>query len=171
MKNWRRPWRGHGRRQPVPVREVVSVGKLTAKQMLYVQEYVNDPSFNQTQAAIRAGYSERSARRIAAENMTKPDIRAAIEAAMRERLERSSQAQIQLLNRLDSIIDTPASDAQDSDLRYASQLRAIELKGQYLGMWGKNAVNVSASVTVSGASDVRGLSDAELERIAGEPDE
>lgn len=45
---------------------------LTEKQKLFCLEYLVD--FNATKAAIRAGYSEHSARSIASENLTKPDI-------------------------------------------------------------------------------------------------
>jgi phage terminase small subunit len=48
----------------------------TDKQQAFIREYLVD--FNATQAAIRAGYSERSARSIGAENLAKPDILAAI---------------------------------------------------------------------------------------------
>ena len=46
--------------------------KLTPKQERFVDEYLLD--LNATQAAIRAGYSKRSARAIGAENLTKPNI-------------------------------------------------------------------------------------------------
>ena len=45
---------------------------LNDKQKRFCQEYLKD--LNATQAAIRAGYSEKSARSIANENLTKPDI-------------------------------------------------------------------------------------------------
>jgi phage terminase small subunit len=54
--------------------------KLTAKEHRFVEEYQVD--FNATQSALRAGYSPRSARSIGAENLTKPDICAAIAAAV-----------------------------------------------------------------------------------------
>jgi phage terminase small subunit len=56
---------------------------LTAKQRRFVEEYLID--LNGTQAAIRAGYSSRTARAIGSENLTKPDIQAAIERAMADR--------------------------------------------------------------------------------------
>jgi len=56
---------------------------LTAKQQLFVKEYLVD--LNATQAAIRAGYKEKTARAIGAENLTKPNIQAAIEEAMNKR--------------------------------------------------------------------------------------
>ena len=61
--------------------------KLTPKQVRFVQEYLIDP--NAAQAAIRAGYSAKTARVIGHENLTKPDIAAAIEKAMAERAERT----------------------------------------------------------------------------------
>lgn len=61
--------------------------ELTAKQRAFVREYLID--LNATQAAIRAGYSEDTARSIGAENLTKPDVVAAVEAAMKLRSERT----------------------------------------------------------------------------------
>jgi phage terminase small subunit len=61
--------------------------KLTPKQERFVQEYLID--LNAAQAAIRAGYSPKTARVIGHETLTKPDIAAAIEKAMAERAERT----------------------------------------------------------------------------------
>ncbi len=58
---------------------------LTAKQQAFIQEYLVD--LNATQAAIRAGYSKRTARYIGAENLTKPVIAAAIALAKAKRAE------------------------------------------------------------------------------------
>lgn len=55
---------------------------MTAKQRRFVEEYLT--SYNATQAAIAAGYSERTARHIGSENLAKPDIRAAIESRLDE---------------------------------------------------------------------------------------
>lgn len=61
--------------------------KLTAKQQRFVEEYLVD--LNATQAAMRAGYSEKTAHRIGAENMQKPAITEAIQQRMGERSERT----------------------------------------------------------------------------------
>ncbi|MEN4621791.1 terminase small subunit [Pantoea agglomerans] len=45
---------------------------LTDKQEMFCREYLID--LNATQAAIRAGYSDNTARKIGSENLTKPDI-------------------------------------------------------------------------------------------------
>ena len=51
--------------------------RLTDKQKRFVAEYLVD--LNATQAAIRAGYSQNTARAIGCENLTKPDIQQAIQ--------------------------------------------------------------------------------------------
>ena len=48
--------------------------KLTDKQRRFCEEYLVD--MNATQAALRAGYSTRSAHSIGSENLTKPEVRA-----------------------------------------------------------------------------------------------
>lgn len=60
--------------------------QLTPKQAAFVAEYLLD--LNATQAAIRAGYSERTAYRTGADNLRKPQIARAIEAAQADRAER-----------------------------------------------------------------------------------
>ncbi len=57
--------------------------KLTAKQQRFCDEYLID--LNATQAAIRAKYSKKTARKIGQENLTKPDIKAYIERRMSEK--------------------------------------------------------------------------------------
>lgn len=56
--------------------------KLTAKQERFVQEYLID--LNATQAAIRAGYSKKSARQVGTENLSKPSIKQAIEEKLKQ---------------------------------------------------------------------------------------
>lgn len=53
------------------------MAKLTEKQKRFVQEYLVD--LNATQAAIRAGYSKKTAQQIATENLSKPVIQAEIQ--------------------------------------------------------------------------------------------
>jgi len=71
---------------------------LTPKQRRFVDEYLVD--LNATQAAIRAGYSARTARSIAEENLTKPDIAEAIAAAQAARAERTQVTADRVLREL-----------------------------------------------------------------------
>jgi len=56
--------------------------ELTIKQRRFIEEYIND--YNATRAAISAGYSEKTARSIGCELLTKPDIRKAIKQLLEE---------------------------------------------------------------------------------------
>jgi phage terminase small subunit len=58
--------------------------RLSKKQKLFVDEYLVD--FNATQAAIRAGYSPKSARTTAAQSLRKPAVKEAITEAQAPRL-------------------------------------------------------------------------------------
>lgn len=61
------------------------MAELNELQERFCQEYVID--LNGTQAAIRAGYSEKSSRQIASENLSKPSIRNRISELAKERNE------------------------------------------------------------------------------------
>lgn len=56
---------------------------INRRQRLFIEAYLCN-GFNATKAAIAAGYSERSARSIGAENLTKPDILAELETYLAE---------------------------------------------------------------------------------------
>lgn len=73
--------------------------KLTKKQELFCKAYLAN-GFNGTQAAIKAGYSEDSAREIASENLTKPNIQDFINKRMQkveEKLEITAEWKMQKL--------------------------------------------------------------------------
>lgn len=74
------------------------MAKLTPKQERFVEEYLVD--LNATQAAIRAGYSPKSANEIAAENLAKPSIRARIDQAIAERSRRTGINQDRVIREL-----------------------------------------------------------------------
>jgi len=60
---------------------------LTPKQQRFVDEYLVD--LNATQAAIRAGYSPKTAKQAGHEALTKPDVQAAVSAAQEKRSQRT----------------------------------------------------------------------------------
>ena len=71
---------------------------MTPKQQRFVEEYLVD--LNATQAAIRAGYSPKTAYSVACENLTKPEITAAVAAAKAERSQRTQVDADWVLKRL-----------------------------------------------------------------------
>ncbi len=81
----------------------MSTKNLTPKQQCFIEEYLID--LNATQAAIRAGYSPRTARAIACENLAKPDIQEAIAEAKRERSEATKIDAEYVLRRLHQIVE------------------------------------------------------------------
>ena len=62
----------------------MAVMRYTSKQKAFIKEYLRD--FNATQAAIRAGYSRKTAYSIACELLKKPEIQTAIRRDLDERL-------------------------------------------------------------------------------------
>lgn len=68
---------------------------LTAKQARFVAEYLID--LNATQAAIRAGYSKKTAQMIGFENLSKPIISEALSERMRAREARTEITQDRVL--------------------------------------------------------------------------
>lgn len=101
---------------------------LTPKQAAFVREYMID--LNATQAAIRAGYSEKTANRIGAENLSKPVIQEAI-----QQLHKAAEEKCAVT--VEWILSEIAKIAQDEEVKTADRLRALELLGKHLGLWEK----------------------------------
>lgn len=76
---------------------------LTDKQRRFVDEYLVD--LNATQAAIRAGYSQKTARQIGDENLSKPDIAEAVQEAQVTRAKRTEITQDEVINDLRELRD------------------------------------------------------------------
>lgn len=85
---------------------------LTQKQRLFVDEYLVD--LNATQAAIRAGYSKKTAGQIGDENLKKPQIAIAIKQAMDSRNKRVQINSDYVLNRLVEIDQLDVLDILDN---------------------------------------------------------
>lgn len=88
-------------------------GKLTRKQQRFVDEYLLD--LNASQAAIRTGYSEKTAGAIGFELLKKPEISEAIETAMANRSERTKIDADWLLSRLASEAEADVGDLYGDD--------------------------------------------------------
>ena len=86
---------------------------LTDKQEMFCREYLID--LNATQAAIRAGYSENTARKIGSENLSKPDIAQRIIDLKSERNERVEVNADYVLRRLVEIDEMDVLDILKDD--------------------------------------------------------
>ena len=89
------------------------MANLTPKQQRFVEEYLID--LNATQAAIRTGYSEKTAKEIGSENLTKPNIAKAIEEAQNKRAEQTQIDAAYVLKRLVEIDQMDVLDIMDDD--------------------------------------------------------
>ena len=104
------------------------MAKLTDKQTAFVREYLVD--LNATQAAIRAGYSERTASRIGPQLLGKTCVREAIEKAQAKRARR---VEVKAEDVLRGVIEVTTQARDSGDLKTA--LKGYELQGKHLGMW------------------------------------
>lgn len=86
---------------------------MTAKQKRFCEEYLID--LNATQAAIRAGYSPETAKSVGSENLTKPDLRARIDAEIAKRSRRTGVSADRVVRELAKIAFVNAADIIDPD--------------------------------------------------------
>ena len=84
---------------------------MNKRQKVFVQEYLKD--LNATQAAIRAGYSSKTARAIANRLLTNVDIAKAVKSAMDIRAKKTEITQEWVINRLKQIAGTNMTDLAD----------------------------------------------------------
>jgi len=94
---------------------------LTDKQEMFCREYLID--LNATQAAIRAGYSAKTANRTASENMSKPDVQSRIAELKAQRNDLVGINATYVLNRLVEIDQMDVLDILNStgELKPVSQ--------------------------------------------------
>jgi phage terminase small subunit len=101
---------------------------LTPKQAAFCREYLVD--LNGTQAAIRAGYSPKTANEQAAQLLAKLSISSVIQKAMDERAKR---VEISADDVLGDILETRKAAAAEG--KHSDRLRANELLGKHLKLF------------------------------------
>lgn len=142
------------------------MANLTPKQQRFVEEYLID--LNATQAAIRAGYSEKTAKVIAAQNLSKLNVQEAIEEAQSKRTERTEITQDYVLTNIQKVIercmqvqqvDNCLTQTEDGELAQAfmfkeqGALKGLELLGKHLGMF-KDKVEHSGKLEIESLSSL-----------------
>ncbi len=140
------------------------MAKLTAKQRRFCDEYLID--LNATQAAIRAGYSEKNARNIASENLAKPNIKAYIDERMTEKESQLIATQDEVLKYLTSVLRGESQSTEivvegtgdgcseartlKKEPSEKDRLRAAELLGKRYGLYtDKVETDVDMALTVN----------------------
>lgn len=119
---------------------------LTDKQQIFVNEYLID--LNATKAAVRAGYSEKTAYSIGSENLRKPEIQKAIEKAFNERKARVLVTQDDVIN---GLLDEAKN--KDEGASHSARVAAWAHLGKHLGMF-TDKVELSGGMAISTISDL-----------------
>ena len=145
------------------------MAKLTAKQQRFCDEYLID--LNATQAAIRAGYSKKTANRIGTENLSKLVIKQYIEARMAEKESKLIADQDEVLKYLTSVlrgesqsteivvegIGDGMSEARTIDKAPSEKdrLKAAELLGKRYGLYTEKVdMDVNIPVMFNGEDEL-----------------
>lgn len=107
---------------------------ITAKQQRFVDEYLVD--LNATQAAVRAGYSNRTAKQQGQRLLTNADLQASVASASASRSERTKVTADTVLLRLAEALEADLADLYDDEqnLKPVKEWPPIWRKGLVAGL-------------------------------------
>jgi len=98
---------------------------------------------NATQAAIRAGYSENTAKEIGCENLTKPNIAIVIQELMAKRSEKTGITSEWVLKHIEELTEVLLK-SEDPSKAY----KGLELAGRHLKMF-TDSLQVTGTVAIT----------------------
>lgn len=129
------------------------MSKLTTKQQLFVDEYLVD--LNATKAAIRAGYSEKTAEFQASRLLKNVKIEKALSIRMKARERRTAITHDKVLEDIERIKQDAMRLVPDKDgnmlmANHAAALKAAELQGRHLGMFNYK-IEVAGTISITDA--------------------
>ena len=116
------------------------MAKLTEKQKRFCHEYLKDS--NATQAAIRAGYSERTAKEGGYENLTKPHVADYLKSLQKELNAEtifSVNDRIKMLAEIATVCAASKGDDETGELKLVNPTAAISAIDQINKMTGDHA--------------------------------
>lgn len=109
---------------------------LTAMRERFVDEYLVD--LNATQAAIRAGYSPKTAYSMGQRLLKDVEVQAAIQEARARREKRTEITQDRVVQEIADNAFRQASDAQDSEFKHSSKTKYLDMLCKHLGVYDKS---------------------------------
>ncbi len=107
---------------------MITMQELTDRQARFCEEYLID--LNATQAAIRAGYSEKTANEQGARLLANVSVQEKIAELKAERAKRTEMTQDSVIQELAAV-----ARAEVKGVRAVDKLKALELLGKHLGMF------------------------------------
>ena len=118
-----------------------SITKLTQKQRRFIDEYII--SGNATQAAIKAGYSKKTAAVTATENLRKPNIKAEIQVRNAEIQSEKTADMTEVMEYLTSVMRGEQTESVATskgvfsgvEVSAKDRIKAAELIGKRNGAW------------------------------------
>ncbi len=121
-----------------PRKSATTDRQITQKQEMFCREYIVD--LNATQAAIRAGYSQKTSNEQASRLLTKVSVQAAIKSLMEKRIKAIGLTAADVLRDINLVKSDAMRQIHDRDgneamINHAAALKALELQGKHLKMF------------------------------------
>jgi phage terminase, small subunit len=139
---------------------------MTLKQQRFADEYII--TGNATQAAIKAGYSKKTAKVIANENLTKPYIKKYIDERLAQLESEKIASQQEVLSYLSSVMRGEMTEQTlrsvgesgqviaEIDVGAKDRIKAAELLGKRYKLWtDKSEVEVTGTVVFMNEDDIQ----------------
>ena len=123
--------------------------KLTEKQKRFIDYYIE--TANATESAKRAGYSEKTAKQIGNENLTKLD--AFIQEKLKEKADKRIASQDEVLEYLTKVMRGEEKDSFGLDASLQDRTKCAELLGKRYGTF-KEKVDVAGNIPVVIQDDI-----------------
>lgn len=140
--------------------------KMTLKQQRFADEYII--TANATQAAIKAGYSKKTAKVIGNENLTKPYIKKYIDERLAQLESEKIASQQEVLSYLSSVMRGEMTEQTlrsvgesgqviaEIDVGAKDRIKAAELLGKRYKLWtDKSEVDVTGTVVFMNEDDIQ----------------
>ena len=139
---------------------------MTLKQQRFADEYII--TGNATQAAIKAGYSKKTAKVIANENLTKPYIKKYIDERLAQLESEKIASQQEVLSYLSSVMRGEMTEQTlrsvgesgqviaEIDVGAKDRIKAAELLGKRYKLWtDKSEIDIQGSVVFMNEDDIQ----------------
>lgn len=142
--------------------------KLTPKQARFVEEYMVD--LNATQAAIRAGYSKKTAKQAGTENLAKPIIKAAINEKTVIRSEKTGIDAEWVLKQAARLHERCMQDVKPVLTKKGDPVEGENIEtGEYGPLYTFNAAGAAKALEIVGRHvDIQAFADKHIHEHGGE---
>ena len=118
--------------------------KLSAKQILFCQEYLID--MNATQACIRAGYSKGSANGQGARMLSNASVKAYVKELIDKRADKLDITADKILGEITKVAYIDINE--ESEVKPSDKLKALDMLGKHVGLYERDNEQSKTKVEV-----------------------